>query len=257
MQSRSPARPATRRSATALLAAALTIGGATLSACTPQDGERAPERTLGIEQSPIMNGYNTNREQALLTMEVLTITPMDAQGFSEDLFRVDPDAVAVEAEWGRAGIDNPHCTVPQAALLHDGHDISVDDSTCEVTDGLWRDPLSGETATLDEVEARGFLPPERVWASGGSQWDDFQASIYRNSPESVMTISDEAHEERGERGPDEWRPKDDALWCGYALRWVSEKNTFGLSMESQAEADALTEMLGTCPRNGWFVGQSA
>lgn len=54
----------------------------------------------------------------------------------------------------------------------------------------------------------------------------------------------------------QWRPEDQAQWCGYALRWVSEKSTYGLSMENQAEQDALTEMLNTCPDDG-FVAQSS
>lgn len=251
METRNPARRLTGKGFMASAASALAIGSLTLSGCAPDAETGGDEQALTIEQSPIMNGYNTTRDQALLTMEVLTITPMSMAGYSEALFETDQEVLASEVGWERSGVENLNCTVPEAALVRDGQGVGADEDSCDVSGGRWFDPLSGETVTLDEVEPQEFLPTERVWASGGSMWTEYQFSIYTTSPESVMTISKESYKERGQRGPDQWRPDDKGLWCGYALRWVSEKNTFGLSMESQAEADALTEMLDTCPDEGF------
>lgn len=246
-----------RGNATIAVAVAL-LGTLTLSACTTPQTTPAPTpsatHNLTTEQSPIMNGYNTTRDQALLTMEVLTITPTPMTGYSPAPFQTDPKTLATKAGWQRTGVNNPHCTIPNAALIRDGHNTTTDEDTCTVTEGQWFDPLSGKTSTLEEVEPQEFLPTERVWTSGGSQWSEYQFSIYNTSPDSIMTINKDTYKERSQRGPADWRPKDATLWCGYALRWVSEKNTFGLSMENQKEADALADMLSTCPTAG-FAGK--
>lgn len=260
METATPSPPVKKKSRTRTLAATLAVGALALSACAGADengGSNGDSNTgLDVAQSPIMNGYNTTRDQALLTMEVLTVAPASKAGYSLDPFKIDQDLLATEAGWADPTIPNENCTIRDAALARDGVGVEASDSTCEVSAGQWFDPLSGKTVSRDDVQVRPFLPTERVWASGANEWSDYQFSIYRNSPQSVMTISDDSYEKRGQKGPEQWRPKDETLWCGYALRWVSEKNTFGLSLESQAEGDALTEMLSTCPDEG-FANQVA
>lgn len=246
-----------RRRIVAILAATVSIALAPLSSCTPLSdplgGEPPPLEPI---QSPIMNGHNTARDQALLTMEVLAINPTPMSGYSAEAFQVDEEAPASESGWENPGVSDSTCTVPEAALVRDGYDVRMEEGTCDPVEGRWFDPLSGDTLSLDTVEARGFLPSERVWRSGGSAWTERQFEVYRNAPKSVLSISEQSYEDRGQQGPGQWRPEDKSLWCGYALRWVSEKSDFGLSLESQGEADALTEMLNTCPDEG-FIGVRA
>lgn len=258
METRASTRQPTKRRPLTVMATALTVGLLALTGCTSDapPPKSDPEPHLSVTQSPIMNGYNTTRDQALLTMDVLSISPTSQAGYSPDPFRLDQDLLAADAGWAKSQIANEHCTIPDATIARDGVRVKADDDTCEITEGRWFDPLEGRTVGRDEVSAQPFLPTERAWASGASDWTNHQFSIYRNSPQSVMTISDEAYKERGQRGPDQWRPLDQELWCGYALRWVSEKNTFGLYLENQAEADALYEMLDTCPSEG-FTEQTA
>lgn len=257
METQASKRHSTKRRAPALVATVLVAGSLTLSGCFPSaPSQNDPKPHLSIAQSPIMNGYNTTRDQALLTMEVLSISSTSRANYSPEPFKIDQALLATEAGWAEPEIINENCTIPNAAVARDGVEVKANENTCEITKGLWFDPLTGETVARDEVSAKPFLPTERAWSSGASAWTNYQFSIYRNSPQSVMTISDEAYNERGQRGPDKWRPADKELWCGYALRWVSEKNTFGLYLESQAEADALHGMLGTCPDEG-FTEQTA
>lgn len=234
---------------------ALAASTLALSACTTgsmgDEITNDPEPALSVEQSPIMNGHNFSKSQALLTMEVLAVAPTSQAGYAPDSLRIDQDRPASDAGWADPSLPNDHCTVSEATLARDGVAVGVDAKTCEISGGRWFDPLSGQTVGRDDIATKPFLPTERAWASGASQWRDRQFVIYRDSPEAVMAISDESYAERGQRGPAEWRPTDESLWCGYALRWVSEKNTYGLFFESQAEADALTEMLNTCPDEGF------
>lgn len=220
-----------------------------LTACVPPSGPAEPNH-LDLTRSPILNGNDINRQQALLILDTLGIAPTPTDGFTDAGFAVDLDRPAQEAGWDLSLLGVENCTVQEAALVRDGYSLDVDADTCDVEAGQWLDPLSGVTVGLDSVTPQGFLPPERVWTAGGSAWTNVQLLVYRDSPVSIITLTPASYADRGERGPDQWRPADDRLWCGYALRWVSEKNTFGLALESQAEADALLEMVDTCPEEG-------
>lgn len=254
METQASSRQLRQSTLLAIVTTTVAAGSLILFGCTPGGAPSngpTPTPTLSIAQSPIMNGYNATRDQALMTIEVLTSSPAPQSGYSSAPFEIDQDRLATAAGWAESEVANENCTIPNATIARDGVGAKADDSTCEVTGGQWFDPLTGKTVTRGSVSARPFLPTERAWSSGANAWTDYQFSIYRNSPQSVMAISDEAYEERGQHGPDRWRPEDKGLWCGYALRWVSEKNTYGLALESQAEGAALTEMLNTCPDQGF------
>ena len=49
----------------------------------------------------------------------------------------------------------------------------------------------------------------------------------------------------GARGLEEWRPPDESYWCQYATDWAEIKARWRLMM-TEAESEAVVEMLGTC-----------
>ena len=50
---------------------------------------------------------------------------------------------------------------------------------------------------------------------------------------------------KGARGPEEWAPPDNDLWCQYALDWVEIKEKWELTM-TPVESEIVMDMLGTC-----------
>ena len=50
---------------------------------------------------------------------------------------------------------------------------------------------------------------------------------------------------KGARGPEEWAPPDNDLWCQYALDWAEIKELWGLTM-TPVESEIVMDMLGTC-----------
>ena len=60
-----------------------------------------------------------------------------------------------------------------------------------------------------------------------------------------MAISARHNRSKGARGPEEWAPPDNALWCQYALDWTEIKAHWGLTM-TQRESEIVMDMLGTC-----------
>ena len=64
-------------------------------------------------------------------------------------------------------------------------------------------------------------------------------------PAHLVAISSRHNRSKGARGPEEWKPPEDELWCQYAQDWAEIKFRWDLTM-TEPEAEAVTEMLHTC-----------
>lgn len=93
------------------------------------------------------------------------------------------------------------------------------------------------------------LDPERVarlaWRSGASRWSEADREAYANDPEVLLSAEDNANQEKGDKGPEAWKPANQSYYCEYARKWISIKSDWELTINSQ-EKSALQEMLGTC-----------
>ena len=75
---------------------------------------------------------------------------------------------------------------------------------------------------------------------------------YLGDPAHLVAISSRHNRSKGARGPEEWAPPDNALWCEYATDWTSIKARWELTM-TQVESEIVRDMLGTCenpPKGG-------
>ena len=61
----------------------------------------------------------------------------------------------------------------------------------------------------------------------------------------MVAISARHNRSKGARGPEEWAPPDNDLWCQYALDWAGIKDKWSLTMTSY-EAAIVMDMLHTC-----------
>ena len=68
----------------------------------------------------------------------------------------------------------------------------------------------------------------------------------------LVAISARHNRSKGARGPENWRPPDEELWCQYAKDWTQVKTAWKLTMTG-SEAVAVVEMLGNLrgPGNGY------
>lgn len=68
---------------------------------------------------------------------------------------------------------------------------------------------------------------------------------YANDPSVLLGAKNDADLQKGDKGPEAWRPPNASYHCKYARRWISTKSDWGLSANA-AERNALKETLGTC-----------
>ena len=137
------------------------------------------------------------------------------------------------------------CDVRDAALIRDGEDVSVG-SGCKVESGTWIDPYTTSTYTdPQDIDIDHVVPLANAWRSGASLWSDEEREAYANAPDVLLSVEDDANQEKGDKGPEAWKPPNEAIWCDYAVRWIGIKSGYGLSVNPE-EKDALTGMLDTC-----------
>ena len=123
------------------------------------------------------------------------------------------------------------------------------DRECRVETGQWWAPHLGHfLENPSHINVDHHVPLKNAHDSGGWRWDAATKEAYANdltNPDHLVAISARHNRSKGARGPQEWAPPDNALWCDYALDWAVIKERWGLTM-TQRESEIVMDMLGTC-----------
>ena len=92
------------------------------------------------------------------------------------------------------------CDVREAALIRDGQAVEVGED-CDVESGRWLDPYTTRTYT-DPLDIDHLVPLANAYRSGVSEWDE--AERYANDPNNLLSVEDNAKQEKGDKGPEAW-----------------------------------------------------
>lgn len=142
------------------------------------------------------------------------------------------------------------CNVRDTVLRRDGQDIKVRDG-CNVVGGRWLSVYDEKMLTdPDQVDIDHVVPLANAWRSGAGEWTDDKRGDFANDlvrPE-LLAVSRTSNRAKGDQDPSQWRPPNRSYWCRYAQQWIAVKHFWRMSVTS-AEKAALSEMLGTCPKN--------
>ena len=124
------------------------------------------------------------------------------------------------------------------------------DEECRVASGQWLTPYSNSVVTdPSELDIDHMVPLGNAHRSGGWEWSAERREQYANylgDPQHLIAVTTSVNRSKGARGPEEWKPEDESRWCRYAVDWIMIKDTWDLTV-TQAEHDALVQMLNTCP----------
>ena len=122
---------------------------------------------------------------------------------------------------------------------------------CVVTRGLWVGLYTGrKVRNPRNLDVDHLVPLADAHRSGGWAWTQERKRRYANSLASkdhLIAVTAKANRQKADKSPDRWKPPRKRSWCRYATSWAKVKRKWGLSV-TQAEAEALREMLSTCKR---------
>ncbi|MBI2706277.1 MAG: HNH endonuclease [Actinobacteria bacterium] len=142
-------------------------------------------------------------------------------------------------------VDGDGCDARQQALAA-ASTLLPARSGCKVISGQWTSPYDGKESTDPAaMDVDHVVPLENAYASGGWQWETDQRARFANDQADLWVVSSSSNRSKGSRGPDQWRPPDEASWCEYASRWVEIKVRWKLTATT-SERDALGQMLDRC-----------
>ena len=126
---------------------------------------------------------------------------------------------------------------------------SETDRQCRVEWGRWWAPhLQHHLENPRHIDVDHHVPLKNAHLSGGWRWDAERKKEFANyldDPAHLVAISARHNRSKGSRGPEEWAPPDNDLWCEYALDWTEIKAHWGLTM-TPVESEIVMDMLGTC-----------
>ena len=124
-----------------------------------------------------------------------------------------------------------------------------DDRECRVATGRWWAPhLGHHLGNPSHIDVDHHVPLKNAHISGGWEWNSEKKEQYTNylvDPDHLVAISSRHNRSKGARGPEDWAPPDNDLWCDYATDWTEIKERWGLTM-TQVESAIVMDMLGTC-----------
>lgn len=115
-------------------------------------------------------------------------------------------------------------------------------NSCSVTWGKWICPYTGkEISKASDLDIDHLVPLAHAHKSGGAGWSTSRKREFANDPLNLLAVEDDINREKGDQGPDEWRPPRKTFWPEYARRWRAVKKKYGLHI-SPAEEAALRDM---------------
>ncbi|MBB1503112.1 HNH endonuclease [Propioniciclava sp. MC1683] len=147
--------------------------------------------------------------------------------------------------WGWPSEPVATCDIRQAALWREGRNVAYT-SACDILSGTWLDAYTVVTLyDKSDVDVDHIVPLAEAWRAGAASWTTTQRTAFANDQLEVIAVDDGANQSKGDKGPDLWKPPNQAAHCLYAKRWIAIKTKYALTV-SAPEKSALDSMLNTC-----------
>ncbi len=149
----------------------------------------------------------------------------------------------------------PHWIDADGDCMNSRHEVLERDSLtpvvrdsrgCQVREGLWLGPYSGEVYTAAaELDVDHVIPLAWAHAHGADAWEAETRRRFANDPRNLLAAGARWNRQKGAKGPADWRPPASWAWCAYASRFEALARTYGLELP-EADQVAITLMRETC-----------
>lgn len=163
-------------------------------------------------------------------------------------------------EFGSAWIDTDRngCGTRDDILAEQLDDVSRDADGCKVVSGvLDPDPYTGTRISFErgrsKVDIDHLVALSDAWQKGAQKWSDAKRRAFANDPLNLVAADSSTNRRKGDGDTATWLPPNKDYRCAYVAGQVSVKKKYGLWV-TQAEQDAMKEVLTACPRQKLLAG---
>ncbi|MFI9403131.1 HNH endonuclease family protein [Nocardia sp. NPDC052316] len=128
-----------------------------------------------------------------------------------------------------------------------------DNSRCVVATGTLNDPYTGKTIkfvrgpkTSDDVQIDHVIALSDAWQKGAQQLSEARRRDLANDPLNLQAVDGPTNQSKSDSDAASWLPPSKGYRCAYLTRQIQVKAAYQLWV-TQAEKDAMTRELSTCP----------
>ena len=161
------------------------------------------------------------------------------------------------AQFGPAwqDVDRNGCDTRNDVLARDltGETFAPGTHDCVVLTGTLAEPYTGATiafrrgqTTSEAVQIDHVVALSDAWQKGAQSWNAVRRAAFANDPLNLLAVDGPVNMGKGDGDAATWLPPNRAYRCHYVARQVAVKVRYGLWM-TQAEKNAISAVLGTCP----------
>lgn len=163
------------------------------------------------------------------------------------------------AQFGDGWAEQNGCDTRNIILHRDLTEV-VTNEKCQVVSGLLHDPYTGKdisfkrgAGTSDDIQIDHVVALSDAWQKGAQQLSRKQREQLANDPLELLAVDGAANQQKSDGDAATWLPPNKPFRCQYISRQIAVKKKYGLWV-TQAERDAISRVLGTCPDQGLPVG---
>ena len=199
-----------------------------------------PEPTESVETIP-----KKKRGEALRALAKLPIKGRAPKtGYSREMFADDWDYYK-------------GCDVRNRILARDMVQYSYrSGSYCIIENGVLEDPFTGQVIgfvrgvrTSLDVQIDHVVSLSDAWQKGAQQLSSYERFMIYNDPLNLLAVWGPANSQKSDSDAASWLPSNKSFRCSFVARQIAVKAKYQLWV-TQAEYDAMTRVLSTCPKKG-------
>jgi hypothetical protein len=157
------------------------------------------------------------------------------------------------AAW--SDVDHNGCDTRNDILKRDMTNVTFKPGThdCVVKTGTLNDPYTGKTInfvrgqhTSTAVQIDHVVALSDAWQKGAQQLNADQRLQLANDPYNLLAVDGPANQQKSDSDAASWLPSNKSFRCQYVARQIGVKHKYALWV-TQAEKDAMTNVLSSCP----------
>ncbi len=129
-------------------------------------------------------------------------------------------------------------------------------SNCIIETGVLQDPFTGQVSafvrgvrTSLDVQIDHVVSLSDAWQKGAQQLSSYQRFMIYNDPLNLLAVWGPANSQKSDADAASWLPSNKSFRCSFVARQIAVKVKYQLWV-TQAEHDAMTRVLATCPKKG-------